>query len=325
MCQYCCSHLPARAPAERCGGLQTPLVVGILRIFVLNEPTPFPGELLTLHLWQGGALRLFADVLESARTEDLSERSQDAASPDPDASYEDEEEPLAGVFGIAASADATHGVVARVDTARPGGWERAARRLHVEVLGRYALSGLPWHTGAYSMARVKPLCERAAPAPVRSRALDTAFAPLQVPSLRRIRGVRGARVPRRRPSADLGGLTFATWRSVDAAHLVARARSYSRRFFDSDIDALLSWPDRTACPARWSFWLAAAVRAAADDKLRMLRTTCTVSRLRFLLRILDGLERGRNTQLSSSPLDSRDEPPCKYLRTRFYKPDIPSL
>eukprot|EP00171_Calliarthron_tuberculosum_P019318 IDg19318t1 len=227
MCQYCCSHLPARAPADRCGGRLTTSITSTLRVFVLNEPTPFPGELLTLHLWQGGALRLFADVLESVRASEprdetpnriatpdaahiaaVATRNDDYVDDDDDGSNGVSEEPLPGVFGIATTADALHGVIARVDTARPGGWERAARRLHVEVVGRYAKTGISWHTGAYLMAQVTPLCERAAPRPVRLRTLDASFAPLRAPPLpgssrRRARAARAP--PRRRPSHDLGG------------------------------------------------------------------------------------------------------------------------
>lgn len=298
-------------------------MAGALRIFVLNKPTPFPGELLTLLLWQGGALRLVADVIESGeRTHSPHVPRNVNVNRDVDEDDGADEEPLEGVFGVASTADASHGAIARVDSGRPGGWERVARRVHVEIIGRYARAGSTWHTGAYAMARVRPLCERAPPTPISQRGIDAAFVPLRAPPRRRS---RGALPPRRRPSAELGGLTYAAWRSVDATQLVARARTYSRRFFVSDIDALLSWPERRSCPARWSFWLAAAVMADPDEKLRMFRTTCTVTRLRFLLRILDRLEEQRNRTLSSSPLDSCEDPPCKYLRTRYYKPDIPSI
>lgn len=265
MCEKCCSHVPRRQDGP-CHGLHALRGGTELAVLQLDEP-PFPGERVILDVTLPSELRLISAVAAP-------ERDDRTSTP-------------RGFFGISRCPTDSHGSIAEIDFSHRFEWRAAGSvRLVVNVVGRYERTSEPDRSASYPQISADFLCER-----------TTATVFMNFPpeiSPRRGVSTRSSARKRsiRRRRASLEGLPYGVWRNIDPHHLLARIRGLVSQDRESrprfNIDQLLveAMPDDDSCVARWSFWIAAIIRASPENKDRLLRTVCTTTRLRQLLELL---------------------------------------
>lgn len=281
MCRYCCSH---RDGEHRDPHSTSPTH---LRLLVLRGSVHFPGERLILDIFNGALLRLLSDV-----------GSDENATLPPFIQGTCPRERTRGAFAIAAYPDAPVGAIARFDPDKSSSWVGTSRRVHVIVTGRYRLVGKSQYHCMYPCISAHLICEH--PSPPLLLPLHVAF-PFYGPRRRtRALGVSTRRSDRsrfrfrHRSSLPLGGLSIGAWRLLDPPQLVQRVReAATAAHINFALDELLLnyVPKDGGCPARWSFWLSAALSTDAgfadcEKRLELLGETCTTARLRQLLDIL---------------------------------------
>ncbi|CAN8061373.1 unnamed protein product [Agarophyton chilense] len=248
MCILCCSHKQLELPhPPRCD----PRDLYHVAHFAIGSGVLFPGESSNIDVYAANSLRLMADIRTSGLRPLLHNEPQW-----PSATL------LSRVIAISAEPNSPYGaIVAFSKQGSPVTGFDNFFRFRVAVVGRYKLARPSTMHCSYSCVLVSLICEEPS---IRLPCPDRAFPFLSPSPLRRsarsriiTRSTAAAlrSSPRLRSSAQMGGLRYAHWRSVQPEVLVARACAEAAEHVSKFKPFVADEVPNEPCPSWWSFWL----------------------------------------------------------------------